>query len=148
MSNWTYVREERARITPGDYRVSVVSAETKVSKSGNDMLVLGIRPNGSEMTIYHYMVKGAWWNRNLTEFYDSFNVPEGNLSFMEWVGAVGAARLKEEDGFLRVHYFLDKHRAESLPPWEGEMPERQTVTDSGGVEAFEDDSDLPFERGL
>lgn len=145
MSNWTYVREESTRIPPGDYRVSVVSAETRVSKSGNDMLVLGVCPNGSNITINHYIVKGEYWNRNLTQFYDSFNVPEGNLSFIEWVGAVGAARIKEdEEGFLKVHYFLDKKRAESLPPWKGEKPERQTITEIGGFSELEDDDGLPF----
>jgi hypothetical protein len=145
MSDWDYTREESNRLSPGDYRVQVVSAETAVSKSGNNMVVLGIRPNGSNITINHYMVRNEYWNRNLTRFYDSFNVPEGNLNFMEWINAVGAARLKEdENGYLKVAWFIDKKRAEKLPPWQGDMPERQTVTDlDNDLEEIEDE-DLPF----
>ena len=70
MSNWdSYEREERTRLTPGDYRVEIVSVDEKESKAGNPMLVIGIRPNGSSITINHYIVQGnEWTNRNLTEF--------------------------------------------------------------------------------
>lgn len=50
MSNWdSYQREERTRLTPGDYRVEIVSVDEKESKAGNPMLVIGIRPNGSSI---------------------------------------------------------------------------------------------------
>ena len=59
-----------------------------------------------------------------------------------WVGCVGAARLKEdENGYLEVAWFIDSRRAEKLPPWRGDVPERQTVTDFTPVES---DDDLPF----
>ena len=52
MSNWdSYQREERTRLTPGDYRVEIVSVDEKESKAGNPMLVIGIRPNGSSITM-------------------------------------------------------------------------------------------------
>ena len=96
MSNWdSYQREERTRLTPGDYRVEIVSVDEKESKSGNPMLVIGIRPNGSSITINHYIVQGnEWTNRNLTEFFDSFNIDDGDFTLPTWIGAVGAARLK------------------------------------------------------
>lgn len=35
MSNWdSYQREERPRLTPGDYRVEIVSVEERESKRG------------------------------------------------------------------------------------------------------------------
>ena len=66
MSNWdSYQREERTRLTPGDYRVEIVSVDEKESKAGNPMLVIGIRPNGSSITINHYIVQGnEWTNRS------------------------------------------------------------------------------------
>ena len=52
MGNWDdYRREERERLKPGNYRVEIVSAEETESKKGNPMLVIGIRPNGSNITI-------------------------------------------------------------------------------------------------
>ena len=143
MSNWdSYQREERPRLSPGDYRVEIVSAEEKESKAGNPMLVIGIRPNGSNITINHYIVKNEYFNRNMTNFFDSFNIDDGDFTLPTWIGAVGAARLKEDDrGYLKVQYFLDRDRAEKLPPWEGKMPEQQELTT---LEPLEDDGDIPF----
>ena len=143
MSNWdSYRREERPRLTSGDYRVEIVSVDEKESKAGNPMLVIGVRPNGSNITINHYIVKNDWFNRNMTEFFDSFNIDDGDFTLPTWIGSVGAARLKEDDkGYLKVQYFINEDRAEKLPPWEGEMPERQELTT---LEPLEDDGDLPF----
>ena len=143
MSNWdSYRREERPRLAPGDYRVEIVSVEEKESKAGNPMLVIGIRPNGSNITINHYIVKNDWFNRNMTEFFDSFNIDDGDFTLPTWIGAVGAARLKEDDkGYLKAQYFISEGRAEKLPPWEGEMPERQELTKLDDVE---DDGELPW----
>lgn len=143
MSNWdSYQREERPRLTPGDYRVEIVSVEEKKSKAGNPMLVIGVQPNGSKIIIYHYIVKNEWFNRNMTDFFDSFNIDDGDFTLPTWIGAVGAARLKEDDkGYLKVQYFISEDRAEKLPPWEGKLPERQELTKLDGVE---DDGDLPW----
>ena len=145
MSNWdSYQREERPRLTPGDYRVEIVSVEEKESKACNPMLVIGVRPNGSNIIINHYIVQGnEWTNRNLTEFFDSFNIDDGDFELPTWVGAIGAARLKEDDnGYLKIQYFISENRAEKLPPWEGKMPERQELTK---LEDIEDDGDLPWD---
>ena len=143
MSNWdSYQREERTRLTPGDYRVEIVSVEEKESKAGNPMLVIGIRPNGSNITINHYIVKNDWFNRNMTDFFDSFNIDDGDFTLPTWIGAVGSARLKEDDkGYLKVQYFINKDRAEKLPPWQGKFPERQELTT---LDPLEDDGDIPF----
>ena len=143
MSNWDdYRREERPRLTPGDYRVEIVSVEEKESKAGNPMLVIGIRPNGSNITINHYIVKNEWFNRNMTDFFDSFNIDDGDFTLPTWIGAVGAARLKEDDkGYLKVQYFISEDKAERLPPWEGKLPERQELTK---LDDIEDDGELPW----
>ena len=97
---------------------------------------------GSNITINHYIVKNEWFNRNMTDFFDSFNIDDGDFTLPTWVGAVGAARLKEDDrGYLKVQYFLDRRRAEKLPPWEGAVPERQELTK---LEPLEDESELPW----
>lgn len=143
MSNWdSYQREERPRLSPGDYRVEIVSVEEKESKAGNPMLVIGVQPNGSKIIIYHYIVKNEWFNRNMTDFFDSFNIDDGDFTLPTWIGAVGAARLKEDDnGYLKVQYFISEDRAEKLPPWEGKLPERQELTK---LETLEDESELPW----
>lgn len=140
-----YRREERARLTPGDYRVAITEVEETTSRSGNPMLVVTVQPNGSKIHIKHYLVKNEYLNRNLTELLDSFGLGE-NFDTLTWVGAVGAARLIEDDnGYLKVRYFLSPERAEKLPPWDGKQPERQEVTSlEDGIDGVLDDDDLPF----
>ena len=148
MSNWDdYTREEHPRLTPGDYRVEIVSAEEATSKSSRDpMIVIGVRPNGYDVTIKQYIVKNQYFNRNMTDFFDSFNIDDGDFNFLTWVGAVGAAKLKENDnGYLKVAYFISQERADRLPAWSGPVPERQSVTVIGnGLSELDDDGELPF----
>ena len=147
MSNWNYTREEANRLSPGDYRVAIVEVQETTSKSsGNPMIVVTVQPNGSNIKIQNYIVRNEYFNRNMTQFFDAFpQIEEGDFNFLGWVGCVGAARLKEdENGYLKVAWFLDAKRAEKLPPWQGDMPERQTVTEIGGFEEIEDSEDLPF----
>ena len=62
---------------------------------------------------------------------------------MTWIGAVGAAKLVEDDnGYLKVKRLLDQKRQEKLPPWVGEMPKRQTLGNI--MEEVESEEDLPF----
>lgn len=146
MSNWSdFQREERARLAPGDYRVEIVGVEETTSKSsGKPMLVISVRPNGSTITIKHYIVKNEYFNRNMTEFFDSFNIDEADFTLPTWVGAVGAARLKEDkDGYLKVHWFISAEKAYDLPEWQGEFPKRQEMTK---FEELEDDGELPWEN--
>lgn len=145
MSNWDdYEREETARLEAGCYRVEIVDVEETKSRAGNPMIVVTIKPNGSNIKIKHYIVKNKYFNRNMTDFFDSFNIDEGDFKFVGWIGAVGAAKLKEgESGYLKVAWFIRKDKAETLPAWVGEMPERQTVTDFETVEATDD---LPWEE--
>lgn len=140
-----YRREERAHLTPGDYRVAITEVEETISRSGNPMLVVTVQPNGSKIHIKHYLVKNEYFNRNLTELLDSFGLGE-NFDTLTWVGAVGAARLiEDENGYLKVRYFLSPERAEKLPPWNGKQPERQEVTSlEDGIDGVLDDDDLPF----
>lgn len=150
MSTWDdWSREEAPRLEPGDYRVEITAVEETESKAGNPMIVVTVRPNGSKINIKHYIVKNQYFNRNMTDFFDSFNIDEGDFNFPTWVGAVGAAKLVEdENGYLKVRWFISESKAEKLPPWQGAMPERQTITTIGGtgafVDVYPDESELPF----
>lgn len=139
-----YEVEESTRLEPGDYRVEVTDVAEATSKSsGAKMLVISLKPNQSNITVKYYIVRNDYWKRNLTEFYDCFLIPRGDDNILTWIGAVGAAKLVEDDnGYLKVKRLLDQKRQEKLPPWAGDMPQRQKVED-----AFEDadpEEDLPF----
>lgn len=146
MSSWDdYKREEVTRPEAGDYRVEIVNAEAAISKtSQKPMIVVTVKPNGSNIKIKHYIVKNDWFNRNMTELFDSFNIDEGDFELAGWIGAVGAARLKEdENGYLKIARFISRDRADKLPEWAGEVPKRQTVTEFKEVGT---EDDLPWEE--
>lgn len=148
MSNWDdYRREERepeAKVT-GKQRCVITAVEEAVSKSsGKPMIVITVRPSGCRFTVRNWLVKNDSFNLNATAFFDAFpEIGDGNFNFIEWVGAEGAAMFGEdENGYLKVKYWLSPERAANLPPFEGDKPERQMVTSL--EDDTEDDSDLPF----
>ena len=145
MAEWNYQHEEnKGTIAEGDRRCVIVAAEESVSKSsGNPMIVITVRPSGSTAKVKSYIVKNDNFNRNMTEFFAAFPaIEEGNFEFIEWIGALGAAKFGADDrGYLKVKWFLSPDKVENLPPFEGEVPERQTVTK---LEEIDDESDLPF----
>lgn len=162
MANWTYRREENERDNSaliGKHRCVITAVEEAVSKtSGLPMIVVTVRPSGCRFTVRSYIVQNENFNRNMTQFFDSFiDIGEGNFNFVEWVGAIGAANFKEdESGYLRVGYWISSERAYNLPAFEGDVPERQTVTsldddDDPGVplavlqDGEEEEDGFPFE---
>lgn len=149
MGVWdSYQREEnehRSNIT-GKLRCVIVSAESKTSKSGNPMIEIKVRPSGCKFSVTTWLVKNDSFNRNATQFFDAFpEIGDGNFNFIEWIGAEGAADFGEDDrGYLKVKWWVDAVKAQSLPPFEGDKPERQTITSLTEEEPYDDDDDLPF----
>ena len=139
-----FVREEAPKLEPGNYRVAITDVEEATSKSsGKPMLVIHMRPNGTKITVRHYIVKNDYFNRNMTDLYDCFGIDCGDKNILGWVGAIGGAKLiEDENGYLKVKHLLSPDKQKNLPPWQGEKPERQEITflDENG----EPDDDLPF----
>ena len=150
MGNWdSYRREEseRASAITGKRRVVIVSAEEGVTGAnskapGTPQIIIKVRPSGCKFTVTYRIQKNDWFNRKMTEFFDAFpEIMDGDFNFLAWVGCEGAAMFKEgNNGYTEVQYFIDPVRAADLPPFEGEKPEKQTIT------SLEDDSadELPF----
>lgn len=146
MSNWNdYKREEAPKAQRGDYRCAIIAAEETTSKTSKlPMIVVTVQPNGMTAKVKNYIVKNQYFNRNMTSFFDAFpSIGDGNFNLLEWVGAVGAGKFAlDDDGYLKVRWFLTPTQAEKLPEWQGAMPERQTVTSFDEVD--DKDDDLPF----
>lgn len=145
MADWSvgFEREERVEIPEGDYRVAITAVEEKKSQAGNDMLVITLKLCGANITVKDYIVKNKWFNRNMTEFFDSFNIDEGDFNILTWIGASGAAKFKrDEKGYLKKAWYIPASKIEelNLPEWD-KQPERQTVTE---MEDLSEDDDLPF----
>lgn len=158
--SWTnnYKHTQPKQAEAGDHRVEIVEAKFDYSKSGKNMIVVTVKPNGSSAKITTYIVEGEFFDGKMSDLFDSFGITPGDFDLQGWIGAVGAAKLKpddRDDRYLKVSYFLSKKKQESLPPWEGAMPERMTVNSlqpqGGGYEeeaAYPtgDDEALPWER--
>ncbi len=109
----------------GDHRVRVEDAEEQVSKTGRDMIKLTLAVSGHSSKLFHYIVfmeeRQDITNQNLGMFFDSFGITPGDMNLQNWIGKVGAARVKHEqyDGKqqARVAYFILWSKQGDLPPW-------------------------------
>lgn len=128
---WNYKREEsEATFTPipeGIHRIRIASADKAISKNGRDMLALRFDVSGYNSMLYHYIVflddKPEITNRMLTQFFDSFkDIPEGDFNMSNWIGKVGACKVKHEEyngnPSAKVHYFIPVTRQGDLPAWQ------------------------------
>lgn len=142
--SWNYTRDESGgKPKTGKQRCVIVDVEEAVSKSSQrPMIVITVQPSGSKARVKNYIVQNEHFNKNMTQFFDAFpGIREGDFNFLTWVGAMGAADFGEdENGYLKVKWWLDPVRAENLPEWEGEKPEQQQLTSLDD----EDEDELPF----
>lgn len=156
---WEFKREEsKGGFTPlpvGDYRIRIKNAEKAVAKTGKDMLSLTFEVSGHKNKIFHNIVflpdRPEITNRNLTDLFDSFkDIPEGDFNLQNWVGKVGACRVKHEEynGNTNavIHYFIKADKQASLPAWvEPESASDIKEDDKGFLKVPEGvDADLPF----
>lgn len=146
--DWGYTREQtHASALKGRHRCVIVDVEDTVTKSsGLPMIVVTVRPSGTKFKVKSYIVKNDYFNRNMTSFFDSFpEIEDGNFNFVEWIGCEGAAEFDEDDqGYTKLKWFISPNKAADLPPFEGEKPERQSVTKLEEQEGSGEDDDLPW----
>lgn len=146
---WKFKREESnyESIPVGEYRLRIAKAEKTVSQSGKDMIKLEFDVSGTTRKLWHYIVFLPDYpeitNRNLTQLFDSFGIEDEKFNVESWIGKVGACKVKhDEEGRAKVHYFINKIKAETLPAWvEGNASDLQG-TPTSIVEVSSDD--LPF----
>jgi hypothetical protein len=136
-------REETVKIT-GKARCVITDVEESTSKkTGNPMIVITVRPSGTRATVKTWLVKNEYFNRNATQFFDAFpEIRDGDFNFLAWVGCEGAAMFDlDEQGYMKVKYFIDAVKAADLPPFEGDKPQKQTIT---SLDDSDDSDELPF----
>ena len=139
-----FQRENETRIEGRQRCVITAVEEGKSKTSGNDMIIVSLRPSGCKFEIKDYIVKNDSFNRRMTAFFDAFpEITFGDFNFLSWVGCEGAVNLAEDDrGFLKVKGYVDPVKARNLPPFEGNKPPRQTLTTLD--DEPEDEGEFPF----
>ncbi len=137
-------------IPVGEHRVRIASAEEQTSNSGRQMIKLVLEVSGYNATIWHFIVfmteNQKLTNQKLGEVFNSFGIPQGNFNLQQWVGKVGAAKVKHEDyngePNAKIAYFINKDRQDKLPAWQepSNASSNATTTDFTPVDV----GDLPF----
>lgn len=160
MINWNFdesqVEERSFEVVPvGKHRVRIESAEECTSSKGNDMIKVVMQVSGMAAKLFHYIVfmpdNTQLTNTKLSEFWDSFGIPKGNLNTATWTGKIGACKVKHEEyngePSPKVSYFLRKKDQDALPAWQ-EPKGIASVSGAPNVSADDfvdaDDGENPF----
>lgn len=152
---WNYQREETsfAPLPEGKYRIRIKGVEKAQSRNGNEMLVFQFDVSGSNKTLYHYITflpnNPQVTNGQLTQFFDSFkDIKDGDFDFLNWVGKVGAAKIKHEEyngeTRERISYFIKADKQNDLPPWQEVGTVSSSVTAGTGFAPADSGYDVPF----
>ena len=153
--NWNfnsndYEEQSFKPIPVGDHRVRIASAEEQTSGSGRQMIKLVLNVSGYNSTIWHFIVfmteNQKLTNQKLGELWNSFGIPQGNFNLQQWVGKVGAAKVKHEDyngePNAKIAYFISRDRQDKLPAWK--EPSNAVLTGGFDEIPMPSDGDLPW----
>ena len=80
----------------------------------------------------------------MTQFFDAFpQIPDGNFELFTWIGSLGAANFgTDENGYLKVKWWVSPDKAANLPEFEGDRPPKQEL---GSIKDEDtEDDELPF----
>lgn len=156
MANWTFdpsqYQEKNFEIIPiGDYRARIADVVEKTFKSGNQGYEITLDINGYNSKMWFYLVLDAanvaQTNQRIGDFFDSFGITNHAMGTgKQWIGAVGAVRIKHEEyngqNTAKVAYVIARGRQDKLAPWKN----TGAAAPAAPVEAkVEIPSDLPFE---
>lgn len=131
MANWIYdssqYQEKSFEIIPvGDYRARIADVVEKTFKSGNQGYEITLDINGFNSKLWFFLVLDpsnvAQTNQRIGDFFNSFGITNPAMGTgKQWVGSVGAVRVKHEEyngnKSAKVAYCIARSRQENLAPW-------------------------------
>ena len=154
--NWNYdpsqYEEKNFEIIPvGDYRARISDVIVKTFNSGNSGYEITLDINGYNSKMWFYLVldasNPAQTNQRIGDFFNSFGITNPAMGTgKQWIGAVGAVRVKHEqyngENRAKVAYCIARNRQEKLAPWKNTTA---TATPTAPVmEEISLPNDLPF----
>lgn len=157
MANWTYdpsqYEEKSFEIIPvGDYRARIADVVEKTFKSGNQGYEITLDINGHNSKMWMYLVldasNPAQTNQRIGDFFNSFGIVNPAMGTgKQWIGAVGAVRVKHEqyegETSAKVAYVIARNRQDKLPAWQNNNATAQTVSGFTPVDNIAA-GDMPF----
>ena len=155
MANWNFdpsqYSEKNFEIIPvGDYRARIADVTEKKFSSGNEGYEITLDINGYNSKMWFYLVLDpsnvSRTNQRIGDFFNSFGITNHAMgSGKQWIGAVGAVRVKHElyegNNTAKVAYCISRNRQEKLPAWKNTSG---AATPQPTYETVEIPDDLPF----
>lgn len=131
MANWTFdpsqYKETNFSIIPvGDYRARVADVTEKNFSTGKTGYEITLDINGYNSKMWFYLVLDpsnvAQTNQRIGDFFTSFGITGTAMGTgKQWIGSVGAVRVKHEtyngENRARVAYCIARSRQDKLPAW-------------------------------
>ena len=161
MANWTYdpsqYKESNFEIIPaGDYRARIADVVEKTFSSGNGGYEITLDINGYNSKLWFYLVldaaNPAQTNQRIGDFFNSFGITNPAMGTgKQWIGSVGAVRVKHEDyqgeKKAKVAYCIARSRQDKLPAWKNNGAPAATAPASTDFVNVPDNipEELPFE---
>ena len=159
MANWnfdaTQYKEQDFQIIPtGDHRVRIEDVIEKKFNSGNEGYEITLSVNGYGSKLWFYLVLDASnierTNQRIGEFFNSFGITNTAMGTgKQWIGAVGAVRVKHEEynGTVgaKVAYCINKGRQDKLAPWKTSNTTSAPAPAADFADVQVPASDLPFD---
>ena len=155
MPVWNYdpsqYKENDFQIIPvGDYRARIADVVEKKFSSGNEGYEITLEINGYNSKMWFYLVLDAAdpakTNQRIGDFFNSFGITSPAMgSGKQWIGMVGAVRVKHEDyngeSRAKIAYCLARNRQDKLAPWKN----GNAAPAAAPVAQVEIPEDLPFD---
>lgn len=157
MANWTFdpsqYSEKNFEIIPvGDYRARISDVVEKTFKSGNQGYEITLDINGYTSKMWFYLVLDpsnvAQTNQRIGDFFNSFGITNPAMGTgKQWIGSVGAVRVKHEQyegrDSAKVAYCIARNRQDKLPAWQNTTGVSAPQT-APAMEEIKLPDDLPF----
>lgn len=154
MPQWNYdptqYKENDFQVIPvGDYRARIADVVEKKFSSGNEGYEITLEINGYSSKLWFYLVLDpsdpAKTNQRIGDFFNSFGITSPAMgSGKQWIGMVGAVRVKHEEyngaNRAKVAYCLARSRQDKLEAWKN-----TGAPVAAAAPQVEIPSDLPFE---
>lgn len=155
MANWSfnpndYQERDFTLIPEGNHRVRIADVTERTFRSGNEGYEIVLEVSGYNSKLWFYLVLNAsdvkQTNQNIGAFFNSFGITGNQMGTgKQWIGKVGAARVKHEEyngnTSAKVQYLINRSKQDELPPWQGGNAQAKPA-EQGFVQV--DDEELPF----
>lgn len=158
MANWTYdpsqYQEKNFELIPvGDYRARIADVVEKTFKSGSQGYEITLDINGHNGKMWFYLVldpsNPQQTNQRIGDFFNSFGITNPAMGTgKQWIGSVGAVRIKHEEyngqNTAKVAYVIARSRQDKLPAWQNPTGGAAPTAAPSVNDNVEIPEDLPF----